>query len=108
MGNYGYDNNAPSVLYVLELISTNEHFIKIGISNNFEQRKREIKTDYFIEDEIVFYFNLGKEAYEIEQRILNGSFSKYMPQNILFKGKTECFNITEKTKLLEMLKQTAG
>lgn len=101
--NHSFNKNVPSVVYLLELKNRGEHFVKVGVSNNFTQRRYEITADYPIIDETLFWFAAGVEALKIEQMIKNHPYKKYTPLNIMFKGKTECYSLNEKQHIYNFI-----
>ena len=92
-----YSRNTPGVFYIIKLYSSDEEFVKIGItSKNIEERFKYLylECDYKIEvlyslDTTVF------EAFVLEQKLLKKYKNNKHKPLIKFKGYTECFNLEQ-------------
>ena len=85
---FKFDYNKPAVVYLIELKNNEEHFIKVGISNNYIRRFRDINSKYPIITKLLFLFSTGQEAKEIENLLFNLKLKNYKPLDTAFKGKT--------------------
>jgi len=100
-GYYGTD--LPSNLYVLKLGNS---FIKVGLAKEIDSRTNTINKEsgYLVE---ILYSISGKanELFELEQKILRHSgLNRYYPE-VSFGGDTECLELTELPKVLEIIKE---
>ncbi len=99
-----YGTESPSFLYVLIINST---FIKIGLSKDTDFRISQIKRQSGIEDIILHHKIRGKanSLFTLEQYILNKeSLVSYLPE-VEFNGKSECLELSELPKVMEILKK---
>lgn len=101
---FTFDFKKPAVVYLIELKNCVEHFIKIGISNNHLRRFCEIKSKYSIVNKLIFPFSTGQQAHNIENLLLDYNLKKYVPQDDSFKGKTECFELSEQKFINNFIK----
>lgn len=98
-----YGTEKPSNLYVLKL---NDSFIKVGLAKEIHSRMNTINKEsgYSVEK---LYSISGKanELFELEQRILRHSgLTRYYPE-VSFGGQSECLELTELPKVLEIIKE---
>lgn len=105
---FSFDYDKPSVVYLLELKNDKEHFIKVGISNNHIRRFRDISSKYPITSKSSFLVSTGKQAKEIENQLLNLKLRKYKPLDNSFKGKTECYELSEKESIADFIQNATN
>lgn len=109
---YGFNSSKPAYFYVL--ISDCNNVIKIGITNrDISIRLKEINkfSPYVFEILDVFKFEFGKNALDLETKILN-LFDRNMDRvEHVFSGSTECYYINEYNyghTILEELEKLEG
>jgi len=90
---YGFNPNEPAILYYLKIKHDDKLYFKIGITNNDVKSRFDNKDFEKIIDYIELFFDKGKVALEIEQRILKQN-KKHINFNqlILEDGNTEIFD----------------
>lgn len=105
---YTFGYNIKGIVYIVELQSNREHFIKVGITNTPDRRFREIRNESNCDiiDSILFPFNTGEDAYNVEQELKEINMESYIPLSDTFKGKTECYMISEKQRIITFLTQS--
>jgi hypothetical protein len=89
---YGFDKTKPAILYYIEIYHNNNKYYKIGITNrSVENRFLKCET-HKISTILEKQFDLGIDAYKIEQNILS-EYDKYRynGEQILSSGNTEIF-----------------
>lgn len=88
---YGFDKSKPAILYYLKINGGQAY--KIGITNRTVNERFNNVDLKKIEIVKTWHYEIGAEAYEAEQKILN-DYNKYMYLgiNILQSGNTELFN----------------
>jgi hypothetical protein len=101
------NKNKPIDLYIINLYSDNESFIKIGISKEVHNRHKNIKTKskYNVSSFLIFPCTV-EEGTVIERDILvelREKF-KYTPQ-VKFPGYKECLSLNAKYEILNKIKQ---
>ena len=93
---YGFNSNKSAYFYVLK--SSCENVVKVGITNrDINIRLKEINkfSPYVFEVLDIFKFTLGKNALNLETKIL-GLFNKNMDKvEQIFSGSTECYYIND-------------
>lgn len=103
-GFYGfYGTSHPSNLY---LLLVDKSFIKIGVSKDIGSRIYNIKrqSNYNVEL-LCFVEGPANKIFKIEQHILRYSgLKKYNPEES-FGGSTECLELSELTRVLEIIKE---
>jgi hypothetical protein len=101
------NKNKPIDLYIINLYSDDESFIKVGISKEVHNRHRNIKTKskYNIASYLIFPCTV-EEGTIIEKNILaqlREEF-KYVPK-VKFPGYKECLSLNAKYKILNKVKE---
>lgn len=101
------NKNKPLDLYIINLTSYDESFIKVGISKEVKKRHVNIKTKsgYTVSSILIFPCTV-EEGTIIERSILSSfrELYKYVP-TVRFPGYKECLNLSAKDDILEKLKQ---
>jgi hypothetical protein len=101
------NRSKPLDLYVINLTSDNESFIKVGISKEVKKRHINIKTKsgYTVSSILIFPCTV-EEGTTIERNILSSfrEHHRYIPA-VKFPGYKECLNLSAKDDILEKLKQ---
>jgi len=101
------NRNKPLDLYIINLTSDSESFIKVGISKEVKKRHTNIKTKsgYIVSSILIFPCTV-EEGTIIERNILSSfrELHKYVPR-VKFPGYKECLNLSIKDDILEKLKQ---
>jgi hypothetical protein len=101
------NKNKPIDLYIINLKSNDESFIKVGISKEVHKRHRNIKTKsgYEVSSFLVFPCTV-EEGTIIEKNILSSlrKLYKYNPF-VKFPGYKECLTLSAKQDILEKLKE---
>jgi hypothetical protein len=98
--NYGFQPNKPAQLYFIYFKELNLY--KIGITNNFDRRKKEF--GYISEIIQIKDFKLGSEAYILEQKILKELKPFLVNTGKLKSGNTETLFEPPLNSILDMLK----
>ena len=66
----GFKMNKPAILYYIKISSELDTYYKIGITNNSVKYRFAAETDKIIEILAEIPFEIGKDAYNLEQEIL--------------------------------------
>lgn len=92
-----------SNLYVVELISKEEKFYKVGISKDIDRRFKRYKyAGFYIGDNIILFNKDAALVSLLEDDVLRDyQHYKYVPKAD-FKGKTECFSYVDIEDVSEM------
>lgn len=106
--NFGFDQSAPAYLYMLSLTGSTKHGIKVGVSNydNYKSRlASQIKNNKGVDYEVLglWYFDLGGDAYYIEQLIKRTFSNKYFSVNEVPDGYTETYPFSEKKHIHDFI-----
>jgi len=98
------NRNKECSLYVLELTTSDESFLKIGVTkNNVKSRYYGFKKYFNYKILLELPLNI-KESYEIEKDVIEKlSKYKYIPQ-VKFPGYKECLDINYKDEVLSKIK----
>jgi len=101
----GFDYKKPGYLYYLKVTTQdNTELFKIGITNKSVKQRFSVNELSKIEVIKLKKFNVGKDAYKIEQQIIEeGKAYKYTGPSILESGNTELFTV-DVSKLLDVFK----
>ncbi len=103
----GFKTSKPAYFYLHQF----DDFIKIGITNNYKQRKTQLNNQtiddvtYKIIRSQSWYFNQGGDAYIAESMILDG-FNRYQYDGLLtssFDGRTELLDISLYDDIVNLL-----
>lgn len=87
----GFKINKPGFLYYLKITFNDKMYYKIGITNRSVQERFTKEELLYIEILNTDYFEIGKDAYEVEQSILKKHKDKIIDFKILKSGNTEIF-----------------
>ena len=98
-----------SYVYVMEMNRGAEHFIKIGISKNPEERTISIARESGYEVLVLhkeFYLE-SSDAWDVE-KILHREFKENLhTPKVSFRGETECFDLSIKDEAIKLLQCVA-
>ena len=106
-----YISSCPegSFVYLMNIKSKDEFFVKIGISKEPVRRAKEIKnkSDYQVSLLYTKFYEDAGVAWDVE-RLLHNEFkrSSYKPRNN-FAGSTECFDVSIQDEVIKLLKCVA-
>ena len=90
--------------YLIEIKSKKEHFLKFGYSSNVISRINSFSTNGYFTRLIYVIHQSEDECLSIEKAFAN-SFKQYIPIQELSSGNTECFEISEKTPMKNMMEK---
>lgn len=97
-----YGTQSPSNLYVLKMGS---FFIKVGLAKNINKRMIKLQRESgFSIEKVHSVSGRADELFRIEQEILRNSDLKRHYPSVEFAGQSECIELSELPKVLEIIK----
>jgi len=98
---YGFDPEAPAVLYCMRCSGPLGNFWKVGITNNPQRRRTHVQSsirstklyyDYVVEIEDIRSFEKGNDAKNLESKLLEMESLRFVAEES-FVGSTELFSV---------------
>ena len=104
-----YKTDRPCRLYLLEINAGNDSFLKIGLSVDYQDRVRRLSRHIPNLQSIKPIMTLegpANQLAKVESRILwRSNLEKYFESDWDWAGRTECFNVGEKFKMIQKINQ---
>lgn len=108
-GSYNKVCPEGSYVYIMEICSHEELFIKIGLSKSPDTRAKGIIKEAGYKVKVLYkeFYEDSDNAWDME-KLLHKEFKdySYLPDNV-FRGQTECFDLSIKDEVIKLLKCVA-
>ena len=108
-GSYNKVCPEGSYVYIMEICSNEELFIKIGLSKSPDTRAKGIIKEAGYKVKVLYkeFYEDSNNAWDME-KLLHKEFKdySYLPDNV-FRGQTECFDLSIKDEVIKLLKCVA-